>query len=115
MGNRVLRPAWTRSSPRAIAERRARVDAQRDTGVRDLYRTPEWQRLRRQVLREEPLCRTRGCGAQSVIVDHTRPHRGNRALFFDRTNLTGRCKSCHDRKTARYDGGFGNPRKEPVR
>jgi 5-methylcytosine-specific restriction protein A len=43
-------------------------------------------------------------------VDHIRPHRGEQSLFFDRANLQGLCKPCHDRKTTRHDGGFGNPR-----
>lgn len=29
-------------------------------------------------------------------------------LFWDRTNWRGMAKVCHDAKTAREDGGFGN-------
>jgi 5-methylcytosine-specific restriction protein A len=30
-------------------------------------------------------------------------------LFWDRANWRAMSKQCHDRKTAREDGGFGNP------
>jgi prophage lambdaSa04, HNH endonuclease family protein len=29
-------------------------------------------------------------------------------LFWDKTNWQAMSKRCHDRKTAREDGGFGN-------
>jgi 5-methylcytosine-specific restriction protein A len=42
-------------------------------------------------------------------VDHRVPHRrGDLALFWDRTNWCAMSKPCHDAKTAREDGGFGN-------
>ncbi|WP_366881176.1 HNH endonuclease [Halothiobacillus sp.] len=42
------------------------------------------------------------------VVDHIKPHKGNRELFWDEHNWQGLCKPCHDVKTAREDGGFGN-------
>jgi len=33
-------------------------------------------------------------------VDHVKPHRGDRKLFFDPSNLASRCKHHHSRKTA---------------
>jgi 5-methylcytosine-specific restriction protein A len=73
---------------------------------------PEW--LRKQVLEEEPLCQCtehkgRDDAPASTIVDHIIPHKGDRALFLSRANLQGLAKRCHDRKTAREDGGFGRP------
>lgn len=41
------------------------------------------------------------------VVDHRRPHRGDMKLFWDRNNWQSMAKECHDRKTAREDGGFG--------
>lgn len=115
MAARVLKPAWTTPSPRLKREqdarRRARAEANRNPSIRELYRTPRWRALRRQVLLEEPVCRTRLCGNRSVIVDHVRPHQGDPLLFFNRANLAGRCKRCHDAKTAGFDGGFGNRRR----
>lgn len=30
---------------------------------------------------------------------------------YDESNLVTLCRSCHSRKTASHDGGFGNPRR----
>jgi len=43
-------------------------------------------------------------------VDHIVPHCGDMALFWDVLNWQPLCEACHGRKTAREDGGFGNPR-----
>lgn len=53
---------------------------------------------------EEPLCMCdehQGHDARFVSeeVDHTIPHRGNQALFWDRSNLHGMAKTCHSKKT----------------
>lgn len=45
---------------------------------------------------------------QAGLVDHIVPHRGDKRLFWDRANWQSACKGCHDRKTARHDGGFGH-------
>ena len=44
------------------------------------------------------------------VTDHIVPHRGNAALFWDKSNWQSLCKPCHDRKTATEDGGFGHAR-----
>jgi 5-methylcytosine-specific restriction protein A len=46
----------------------------------------------------------------ATVVDHILPHRGDRVLFWDRSNWQALSKKCHDRKTAEHDGGFGNAR-----
>jgi len=74
------------------------------------YTDRAWAGVRARVLAEEPECVY--CGEPSAVVDHIEPHRGDRELFFARSNLQGVCKSCHDRKTARQDGGFGNARRD---
>jgi 5-methylcytosine-specific restriction protein A len=63
-----------------------------------------WRKLRLIVLAEEPVCRM--CGREaSEHVDHivARAKGGS----DERENLQGLCASCHARKTARHDGGFG--------
>lgn len=70
-----------------------------------VYSDPRWPPLRNQVRSEEPRCRT-GCGALTSVVDHIVPHRGDEQLAFDRANLQGLCKPCHDRKTA-IENGLG--------
>lgn len=75
-----------------------------------------WSAARRRfLLRPENalcrLCQAAGRMTESTIVDHIRPHRGDKALFWDVRNWQPLCKRCHDQKTAREDGGFGNARR----
>jgi 5-methylcytosine-specific restriction protein A len=44
------------------------------------------------------------------VVDHIIPHKGDKDLFWDSNNWQPLCKTCHDEKTAREDGAFGNPK-----
>jgi 5-methylcytosine-specific restriction enzyme A len=88
------------------AERRAAYEAAR---VRSpIYNTAHWRRLRKTYLAAHPLCEC-GCGRAAQVVDHRVPHNGDRNRAFDWDNLQALTKSCHDAKTARQDGGFGNP------
>ena len=69
-----------------------------------------WRALRREVLREQPLCvhcLRAGRVRAATVVDHLD---GN-AMNNERSNLQPLCLSCHAIKTAREDGGFGNPRR----
>jgi 5-methylcytosine-specific restriction protein A len=61
-----------------------------------------WQRLRLQVLAEQPYC---FCGALAREVDHIIAL--NRGGTNDRSNLIARCKRCHSRKTVKCEGGWG--------
>ena len=75
----------------------------------------DWERLRLQVLAEEPICmcdehQGRFDAPASTDVDHIVPHQGpSDPLFWDRKNLRAKAHACHSRKTASRDGGFGNP------
>ena len=76
-----------------------------------LYNSGRWRRLRFRHLEREPLCRE--CARVGKVtpasdVDHIKPHKGDFCLFFDENNLQSLCASCHSRKTAAEDGGFGN-------
>jgi len=62
------------------------------------------------VLSRDPMCRTEGCGNPSTVADHIVPLEQGGENTFE--NLQGLCASCHNRKTAKYDGGFGKKRKE---
>jgi 5-methylcytosine-specific restriction protein A len=65
-----------------------------------LYNTTRWRKLRRETLREQPLCRR--CGAEHPLeVHHVRPPRGDEDLFFDPDNLTTLCSRCHRAETNR--------------
>ena len=73
---------------------------------------PRWQRASKQFRKENPLCAE--CGRygitrQADCVDHIVPHKGDMKLFWDRSNWESLCFNCHNRKTAKEDGGFSNP------
>jgi 5-methylcytosine-specific restriction protein A len=53
-----------------------------------------------------------GCCQPSEMVDHKEPHRGDKRLFWSRANWQAMTKRCHSRKTAAFDGGFGNRSKD---
>ena len=64
----------------------------------------DWQRLRRVVLTEEPLCRFcagRGLVAAATEVDHIVPIARSPELRLVRANLRPLCRSCHAAHTAR--------------
>lgn len=72
--------------------------------------TYRWQRESKAHLREHPLCeecRRNGRITRATCVDHVKPHKGDQVLFWDPTNWQSLCDSCHSRKTATEDGGFG--------
>lgn len=88
------------------------VDRRRGTTAERGY-GGDWQRLRAQHLRDEPLCRMcheQGRFVPAQVVDHVvgiaeAPHRR-----LDPTNLRSLCKRCHDAHTARTQG-FASPGK----
>jgi 5-methylcytosine-specific restriction enzyme A len=68
------------------------------------YVSRAWLRLRAEVLREEPFCRTCLEQARNVLttdIDHIIKHDGDHHRFFNRANLQGLCKACHTAKTMR--------------
>jgi 5-methylcytosine-specific restriction protein A len=91
-------------------EERARAEAERPSARQRGYDS-RWQRYRLGFLARHPLCelecQAQGLVTAATVVDHITPHRGDRRLFWDRNNHQAACKRCHDRKTAREDGGWG--------
>ncbi|MGG0756253.1 HNH endonuclease signature motif containing protein [Brevibacillus laterosporus] len=70
-----------------------------------------WRKARAGYLAGNPLCKKcleKGKIIAATVVDHITPHKGDVVLFWDRNNWQGLCASCHSRKTAKEDGGFGN-------
>lgn len=69
-----------------------------------------WRKASKLFLASHPLCHeceARGVVKAATVVDHNKPHQGDEVLFWDESNWRAKCKECHDRKTATYDGGFG--------
>lgn len=86
-------------APRAAARLTRQVYAQ----AHRWYVSSRWQRLRADILRRDPFCRTcllTGLRTLTVDIDHIHKHQGQALLFWDRENLQGLCKACHTRKTA---------------
>lgn len=72
-----------------------------------------WRKARIGFLMKHPLCvecERKGRIVPATVVDHITPHKGDKQLFWDKANWQTLCKTCHDRKTATEDGGFGNGR-----
>ncbi len=96
-------PAHTRTRQRQYERSRGTV-TQRGYGA-------SWQKIRAQVLAEQPTCLGWPKGPCPWVlpaqhVDHILPRR--RGGTEARSNLVGLCARCHSRKTATEDGGFGN-------
>lgn len=71
----------------------------------------KWQQARAGYLAKHPLCikcQARGLVVAATDVDHIEPHKGDMAVFWDRSNWQALCGPCHSTKTASEDGGFGN-------
>ena len=91
---------------------RAQHDAQRGTAAQRGYGA-RWQRAGKAYLREHPLCeiclkKNPPVIEPATLVDHIIPHRGDPVLFWDPGNWESASEHCHNEKTAREDGAFGN-------
>lgn len=72
----------------------------------------EWRKKRDAHLRKHPWCEDHLAMGKQVLatdVDHLKTLRSGGA--DDESNYVSRCHSCHSRKTALEDGGFGRVRK----
>ena len=88
---------------------RQQQDRERGTAHERGY-TARWRRAREWFLKQNPLCvecQKRGKLTPATVVDHIIPHKGDMESFWNVNNWQALCKPCHDRKTAREDGGFG--------
>jgi 5-methylcytosine-specific restriction protein A len=77
----------------------------------NLYKSYRWRNARLRYLMEHPLCvecERIGRLISGNTINHIIPHKGNYDLFWNESNWETLCKRCHDRRTATYDGGFGN-------
>ncbi|GAA1015869.1 hypothetical protein Aple_010610 [Acrocarpospora pleiomorpha] len=68
--------------------------------------TRKWRELSERIRAQRPWCEVPSCGAPSEHVDHIDGDKTNWA----ESNLAALCHSHHSQKTAKHDGGFGNPR-----
>ena len=90
----TYRPPGSRTQQEANQSRYAA----RDKGKASLY-SKAWHRARSVYLIEHPLCcycERAGRLRPATVVDHVRPHQGDRTLFWDATNWQPLCRWCHD-------------------
>jgi 5-methylcytosine-specific restriction protein A len=78
-----------------------------------------WEKARAGFLAKHPFCECpehqgrpvgipgQPSGLLATTVDHIIPHKGDKALFWNRANWQAMAKPCHDAKTAREDGRWG--------
>lgn len=63
-------------------------------------KTVKWQRLRWSVLVRDLFtcqrCRKVEADTSQLVADHIKAHKGDKHLFWDKTNLQCLCKPCHD-------------------
>lgn len=84
-------------------ERKVRFDARRPSARQRGY-TAEWDRASRAFLLEpENYYCACGCGRRADTVDHIKAHKGNRDLFWDRTNWQAMAFQCHSSKKQRAE------------
>ena len=65
-----------------------------------------WRTARKKFLKEHPFCvkcQEQGKLIKANVVDHIKPHRGDKVLFWDQSNWQPLCKRCHDHKTKTED------------
>lgn len=73
-------------------ERKARHDAERPT-ARERGYDSKWDKERAAYLKAHTRCVM--CGDPSRVVDHKTPHRGDKKLFWSRSNWQALCTPCH--------------------
>lgn len=74
--------------------------------------TKDWSRAAKVYLAENPLCLhcyKLGRFTAATQVDHIRPHKGDKELFWDVHNWQPLCHSCHSVKTNTQDKGKALP------
>ncbi|MEJ0097872.1 MAG: HNH endonuclease [Bauldia sp.] len=89
--------------------RRAAAEHARPT-ARERGYDSKWQRESKAFLNEPQnrFCSC-GCGRPADVVDHKVAHKGDKRLFWGRSNWQPMARACNSRKAVRYEGGFGNP------
>lgn len=99
-GHRVAADVRCACQIKHDAERKARFDQTRPTASQRGYGT-KWREARVEFLTKHPTC-TR-CGAPATVVNHRTPHKGDRKLFWSRSNWEAVCAPCHNGPIQSYE------------
>lgn len=94
------------------AERKARADQHRPSARERGYDT-KWEKESEAYRKANPRCCR--CGAPTAVVDHVVPHRGDKRLFWSRSNWQPLCQPCHSRakQAAEHRGVVADFRTRP--
>jgi len=76
------------------ARRKAEADKRRPSARARGYDS-RWDVERTAFLKAHPKCAR--CEAPATVVDHKIPHRGDKKLFWNRSNWQPLCVTCHSR------------------
>lgn len=94
--------------PRTLSAHERLAIEKRRQGIK-FYQSKRWRELRALKLAKNRTCEH--CGAAATHVDHMLAREKRPDLELAMSNLQSLCHSCHSRKTAARDGGYGNPRR----
>lgn len=111
------------------ATHRALIPEKPRTTAHDRGYDSRWKKARVGFLAKHPFCecpdhKGKLDAPKADTVDHVIPHKGDPALFWDRSNWRPSTRACNSRKAAAEEGGFGNaprlpedriPQRPPVR
>nr|WP_075214458.1 HNH endonuclease [Mongoliimonas terrestris] len=92
-GKRVPSDVRCRCEIERDKDRRARAEASRPS-ARERGYTSKWETARAGFLAKHPKCFR--CNDPATVVHHSVPHRGDKALFWDRSLWRPACRACHD-------------------
>lgn len=93
-GYRIASGVQCPCEAKRTAARKARADAARPSARERGYDT-KWDKERAAYLLTHKTCKR--CGAPATVVDHVTAHRGDRKLFWSRSNWQPLCTTCHSR------------------
>lgn len=102
---KMLKPAVKTLESRV---RRIQVASWRAAGASSTERGYDhrWRKERAEYLRLHPacvMCEAEGKVRAANVVDHVVPHRGDMALFWDKTNWQSLCRPHHDSHKQRME------------
>lgn len=100
---RLIRSDLQQGVPTVSSWRSGKSSAERGYGHK-------WRVARVRHLKLSPLCvycLANELVVAATVVDHVRPHRGDQALFWDRSNWQSLCATCHSSVKQRQESGGG--------